>query len=221
VPLLAALFGFLILQPVVASLTTGNVPLNLLIYVTLPACIYAVGPGKSLMGVAAALTLAIVAARLGSESSSNVWLLILSHGVSFVLMAVVVVAIVIRVFRAREVTADAIAGAVCVYLAIGAAWAFFYFFLQVAAPGSMMALPMANSGNLVPAALEQYRFWELEYFSMSALSTMGFLSTEPVTPMARQLAVVEAIIGQLYIAVLIARIVALSTARAMKGPMVE
>jgi hypothetical protein len=57
------------------------------------------------------------------------------------------------------------------------------------------------------------------YFSMSALSTMGFLSTEPLTALARQLAVVEAIMGQLYVAVLIARIVALSTAGAMmSGP---
>lgn len=73
----------------------------------------------------------------------------------------------------------------------------------------------------MPAPLEQYRFWEMVYFSMAALSTMGFLSTEPLTPLARQLAVVEAIMGQLYVAVLIARIVALSTARAMKAPTVE
>ena len=50
-----------------------------------------------------------------------------------------------------------------------------------------------------------------------AATDMGFLSTEPLTPLARQLAVVEAIIGQLYVAVLIARIVALSTAGAMKS----
>jgi voltage-gated potassium channel len=57
------------------------------------------------------------------------------------------------------------------------------------------------------------------YFSMSAVSTMGFLSMEPLTPLAHQLAIVEAIMGQLYVAVLIARIVALSTASAMKAPM--
>jgi hypothetical protein len=85
----------------------------------------------------------------------------------------------------------------------------------------MMAIPIATRGSRVPAPLEEYRFWELVYFSMSALSTMGFLSTEPLTPLARQLAVVEAIMGQLYVAVLIARIVALSTARAMKSSGVE
>jgi len=136
-------------------------------------------------------------------------------------MAVVAITMVIRVFRAREITADIIVGAICVYLVIGMAWSFFYFFPQVAAPGSMMAMPIATRGSLVPAPLEQYRFWEMAYFSVSALSTMGFLSTEPLTQLARQLAVVEAIMGQLYIAVLVARIVALSTAQAMKGPPVE
>ena len=85
----------------------------------------------------------------------------------------------------------------------------------------MMALPIVSRGSVAPAPLEQYRFWEMTYFSMSALSTMGFLSTEPITALARQLAVIEAIMGQLYIAVVIARIVALSTAEAMKGPMAE
>jgi hypothetical protein len=45
---------------------------------------------------------------------------------------------------------------------------------------------------------------------------MGFLSTEPLTALARQLAAVEANMGQLYIAVLIARVAALGTASAMK-----
>jgi hypothetical protein len=218
VPLLLTLFGVLILQPIVNSLSGGNLPLNLVTYVMLPTAIYAVGPRKSLVAVTAALAVAIVVARLCYRTSLNVQLLILSHGLSFVLMAVVTVTIIIRVFQAREVTADIIVGAVCVYLVIGTAWSFFYFFLQVAAPGSMMVTPMASTGSLAPAPLEQYRFFEMVYFSMSALSTMGFLSTEQLTPLARQLAVVEAIMGQLYIAVLIARIVALSTVRAMKEP---
>jgi len=55
------------------------------------------------------------------------------------------------------------------------------------------------------------------YFSMSVLSTMGFVRTQPLSPLARQLGAVEAITGQLFVAVLIARIVALSTAGAMRS----
>jgi Ion channel len=218
-PLLVALFGFLILQPIAVTLSGANIPLNILMNVLLVTAIYAVGPGKSSMVAATVIALAIVASRLVYESNPNVKLLMLNHGLSFVLMALVTATIVVRVFKARDITAEIVIGAVCVYLILGAAWTFLYFFLQVAAPGSMMALPIASSGAAIPPLVEQYRFWEMLYFSMSAISTMGFLSTEPLTPLARQLAVVEAITGQLYVAVLIARIVALSTAGAMKsGP---
>ncbi|MBV8361253.1 MAG: hypothetical protein JO189_25435 [Deltaproteobacteria bacterium] len=221
VPLLLALFGVLILQPIVFSLSSANVSLNVFIYVVLPTVIYAAGPGKSLIAITAALALAIVVTRLAYGSSLSVKLLILSHGLSFVLMVFVAGVIGHRVFRAREITADIVVGAVCMYLVVGMSWSFFYYFLQIVAPGSMMAIPIVSRGSLAPAPLEQYRFWEMAYFSMSALSTMGFLSTEPLTPLARQLAVVEAIMGQMYVAVLIARIVALSTAQAMKDPMAE
>ncbi|MBV8054260.1 MAG: hypothetical protein JOZ29_20990 [Deltaproteobacteria bacterium] len=127
VPLLMALFGALILQPIVVSLSTANTPLNLLIYVMMATAIYAMGPGKTSVAITAAWAFAIVVMRLLYEASSNVRLLIFSHLLSFSLMAVVAVTIVIRVFRAREVTADIIVGAICVYLAIGAAWSFFIF----------------------------------------------------------------------------------------------
>lgn len=219
IPLLVALFSLLMLQPIAVTLWGAQVSPSILMYLLLAATIYAMSPRKLLITIATLLAAAIIAARLLLVSRPNVSLVLIVHGFSFVLMVLVTVTIVFRVFRASEITAEIILGAVCVYLVIGAAWTYLYFFLQAAAPGSMMAMPIGSSGSVVPAQLEEYRFWEMLYFSLSALSTMGFLSTEPLTPLARQLAVVEAITGQLYVAVLIARIVALSTAGAMKsGP---
>jgi hypothetical protein len=63
-----------------------------------------------MVAVTAALALAIVLTRLVYEASSNAQLLILSHGLSFALMAVVAVTIVMQVFQAREITADIIVG---------------------------------------------------------------------------------------------------------------
>jgi hypothetical protein len=62
IPLLLALFGFLILQPIAVALSGANIPLNILMYVVLASAIYAVGPPKSLVAVATALALAIVTA---------------------------------------------------------------------------------------------------------------------------------------------------------------
>jgi|HubBroStandDraft_6_1064221.scaffolds.fasta_scaffold508510_1 hypothetical protein len=108
VPLLVALFGFLILQPIAVSLSGANIPVNLLMYMVIATAIYAVGPRKSLVAATTILALAIVAVRLLNEKSPAVRLVIFSHGLSFVLMVLVAVTIVVRVFKAREITAEII-----------------------------------------------------------------------------------------------------------------
>jgi hypothetical protein len=45
------------------------------------------------------------------------------------------------------------------------------------------------------------------YFSFVTLATLGYGDISPVHPIARSLAVAEAITGQLYLAILIARLV--------------
>jgi voltage-gated potassium channel len=214
-----ALFVFLLLQPLVVTLAGTHLPLHLLQIVLFVSAVYAVGPAMGKIMLASALTLGAAGAHLLFAVSHHVSFLLADYLFGFAVTGFVAGAILLEVLRARNITLGIIMGAVCVYLITGACWAFLYFFLQVVSPGSMMAFPIASSGTALPATLEQYRFWEMLYFSMAALSTMGFLSTEPLTSLARQLAVVEAIMGQLYLAVLVARIVALSTAGAMvPGP---
>lgn len=98
------------------SLALGaNVPVNLLMYMVIATAIYAVGPRKSLVAAVTILALSSVAIRLLYEKSPAVRPVIFSHGLSFALMALVAVTIVVRVFKAREITAEIIVGAVCVY----------------------------------------------------------------------------------------------------------
>jgi hypothetical protein len=63
VPLLVALFAVLMLQPIVVSLSSANIPMNLRTYVVMPTAIYAVGPRRLLVNLTAALALAIVLTR--------------------------------------------------------------------------------------------------------------------------------------------------------------
>jgi len=55
------------------------------------------------------------------------------------------------------------------------------------------------------------KFTEILYLSFAALTTIGSSGEESLTPMVRQLAVVEAAMGQQYLAVLISRLVGFST----------
>jgi Ion channel len=104
-----------------------------------------------------------------------------------------------QVLRAGPITARRIEGAIAVYLLTGLIWAFAYDWLEQMRPGSF-ALPAHASG----APLS-----ELGYFSFTTLTTVGFGDIVPLNPLARSLAVTEALIGQLFPVILIARLVAM------------
>jgi len=106
------------------------------------------------------------------------------------------------------VTLDTIAGAICFYLLLGVIWAFIYALIELAHPGSFL-----DRGRPVGAAGHHSLVPELLYLSLVTLSTLGYGDILPVTPQARMLAALEGIIGPLYLAVLIARLVGLAASR--------
>jgi hypothetical protein len=102
---------------------------------------------------------------------------------------------------------DKIYGAVCIYLLLGLLWGYAYTILEIARPGSF-----SFSGQNSPRALvEQSDYRDLErelnYYSYVTLTTLGYGEITPLTGRARQLAWMEAMLGQLFIAITIARLV--------------
>lgn len=96
------------------------------------------------------------------------------------------------VLRGVEITRDKLYGAISVYLLVGLAWAAAYALLQAVAPGSF------TSASDKP---------DLIFFSFVTLTTLGYGDITPVTGPARSLALLEAVTGVLYLAVLVARLV--------------
>jgi hypothetical protein len=119
----------------------------------------------------------------------------LSGLITLSLFAAVVAA---QVYRAGPVTHHRIQGAVAVYLLLGLAWASAYALLHHLRPG-------AFTGSLDAAALPHT--WI--YYSFVTLTTTGYGDISPVHPVARSLAIAEAVAGQLYIAITLARLMAL------------
>jgi Ion channel len=108
------------------------------------------------------------------------------------------------VMRPHRPVGDRIVGAICVYVVIGLAWASVYETLDGVVPGSFR-FP-ADTGWAAPSPL-RYR-----YFSFVTLATLGYGDVTPVTVLAGTLASMEAVMGQLYIGITVARLVALSLA---------
>ena len=60
--------------------------------------------------------------------------------------------------------------------------------------------------------------WRFLYFSFVTLTTLGYGDITPVHPLARSMATIEALTGQLYIAVLVARLIGLHIIQCRQGP---
>ncbi len=110
------------------------------------------------------------------------------------------VAIFIEVIRTRRVTTDTMYGAVCVYLLVGMTFGSLYDLIETINPGSFQI-------NVDTAGIAEIRWRTLIFFSFMTLTTIGLGDVTPTTVQAQSLTSIEGVIGVLYLAVLIARIV--------------
>lgn len=109
--------------------------------------------------------------------------------------------ILLRVFREGAVTPARIYGGIAVYLLIGMIWANLYSIIELLHSGSFQLVESFSS----PQDLKL----NMIYFSFTTLTTLGYGDITPLSPYARSFANLEALIGQLYPAILLARLVSL------------
>lgn len=114
------------------------------------------------------------------------------------------------VIRPGDVDVNKLCGAVCLYLLIGILWGQFYQLAEVLDPSSFH-LDMAKMENHGPIThFEKANL--LNYFSYVTLSTLGYGDISPVSRVTRTLAWSEAMLGQVYMAILVSRLVGLHIA---------
>lgn len=110
-----------------------------------------------------------------------------------------------HVFAAGRVTAHRVRGAVLLYLNVSALFAIVYSAIAMHAPGAFAGSGFDPHGASRSTAA-------FTYFSLATITTTGFGDIVPVAPLARSLANLESVIGQLFPATLLARLVALHLA---------
>jgi hypothetical protein len=110
-------------------------------------------------------------------------------------------AILAYVFRDREITVDTFFAAITAYLFLAIAFGRVYGIAEVAAPGSFGLRPGVDRGI------------ELLYFSFVTIATLGYGDVLPLRPGVQMLAVLEAVVGQFYVAVIIAWLVSVHAGR--------
>ena len=130
-------------------------------------------------------------------------IVVAANGLNLLFLIIVTAAILSQVFRAEVVTLESVAGAICAYLFIGLMWAEVYSIIETVSPGSFSSGAVGTAGIASP----RMQVSHFTYFSFVTMTTLGYGDVTPVSRPAQTLATLEAIIGQMYVAVLIARLV--------------
>jgi hypothetical protein len=124
---------------------------------------------------------------------------IANMALSFIFDVVVVAMIFRHVFAPEQVNSETIFGSLCIYLLVGFSFASVYHMVSAIQPSAFYLDPHANF-HTVPD-----RF-DFIYYSFGTMTSLGAAGIVPVSSHARAISVVEAILGVLYLAVLVARL---------------
>ncbi len=168
------------------------------------------------------LVLAVVLGLSGTllKISSALWevemLYVMSELLLLVFYLLLSAMILTHVVRSPRVSMDNVMGAACVYLVMGFIWAKLFILVEWFQPGSFTLAPLISEGS-GGAQLSTQEAGQLTYLSFITLTTVGYGDLTPIKPAARMLAMLEGLAGQLYVAIMIARLVALQVSQNIRS----
>jgi len=205
---LSCLLGFLVFtvffaEPLANVGNTGHFILSAVFTAVLVTGIVTVAKSSTVaiaFGSVAVASVAIHWVRYASGDNALDALNALGTLTSLGLLAAIVL---VQVFREGSVTFHRLQGAICVYLLLGLMWGAIYALIYVMHPN---AFDFGRTGEPMTIAAARARF---VYFSLTTLTTVGYGDITAVLPIARSMAMLEAVTGQLFPAILIARLVSM------------
>jgi hypothetical protein len=201
--LLIFLLGYLIVLFSLSEFSFGMVVARLLFSLIIVAGVITTFKKRWLHGFAILLAVASLALNWIEEIQPGVALTTLNAGLSLIFMGFLLAMVVVQVFGEGPVTGHRIRGAIVVYLLLGGIWALLYQVVDLSIPQAFR-LPEGMASD--PDALQRL----FTYFSFITLTTTGYGDITPVHPVARLLTMFEALVGQLYPAITLARLVSLA-----------
>jgi hypothetical protein len=199
---LVVLFAFVVLPLDALGLlgVWAATALNLWFALIIVAGVAAISRRRSAAVVVSVLLIAGIAAHVVDNWISGTSLDGVEGVLDLAVISILAGLILAQVYRAGPVTRQRIEGAIAVYLLLGLIWAQVYLLVLYFDPGALQGV----------SGLETHRTSRLVYFSFVTLTSTGYGDVTPVTPPAQSLANLESIVGQLYPAILLARLVSLT-----------
>jgi hypothetical protein len=198
--LLASIVLFYVLPALSEEREIGRLAVILVLYVALAAAAVEMAETKTQFWIAIPLAVTSMVLLGLSHYLPYPWLDLASRAMLAIFFCLVSASLFIYLGKAGHVATGGIYISVALYFLLGMCWFAIYGVLNIVQPGSF-----ALGG--VPLA-EPVKWSTLLYFSLTTLTTLGYGDIVAVKPAARMFATLEAAAGVLYVAITVARLVA-------------
>ena len=205
--LLGVLIAILVIHPFFSDSHLSGVVLDIFISFLIVFVVFESRQRRHSLAIAVSLSLLALISNWSDEYLNILPIVIAAQTFSILFIFYISYVIIMTIIEAKKVTVDIIFGAVCVYLLIGLMWTFLYSLLELNHPGSFIT--NISPDKITASSSPEFIVSRLNYFSFVTLATIGYGDIIPVSHPAQMLSVFEAIIGQLYLTILIARFVGL------------
>ena len=205
--LLGVLIAILVIHPFFSDSHLSGIVLDIFISFLIVFVVFESRQRRHSLAIAVSLSLLALISNWSDEYLNILPLVITAQTFSILFIFYISYVIIMTIIEAKKVTVDIIFGAVCVYLLIGLMWTFLYSLLELNHPGSFIT--NISPDKITASSSPDFIVSRLNYFSFVTLATIGYGDIIPVSHPAQMLSVFEAIIGQLYLTILIARFVGL------------
>jgi len=212
--LLVGLVSLIVVYPFFYELPFANLILDIFISFILIFSIYSFSQKRQIIIIALFLAVPAFIISWSKYFVTNPLLTQIEIIFRILFFGYILCVLILGVFRAKRVTTNIIYGSICIYLLMGLTWAFIYSFLELTHPGSFNSALTVFQANADPREGLTLR---LVYYSYVTLTTLGYGDITPVTPPAQLIASMEAITGQFYLAILVARLIGMHLFEASKS----
>jgi hypothetical protein len=203
--LLISILCILVFVPIFRGFVEIRILTNIFLTTTLISGVYAVSKKKHVLLTAVFLAMPFFASMWTGILLEVPSLVLVGECFGILFTGFIVIIILSFIFGEQEVTINVIHGAIVVYLLIAIMWAFIYSVLEIIQPGSFAI----GEGQIEVGRLL------FIYYSFVTITTLGYGDITPVTAPANSFAILEAVTGQIYLVVLVARLVGMHIAQSV------
>lgn len=200
IELLIALVLLFVASPFIEGIPGGELIEGLLMTLVLVAAVLAVGGTHRMLLLTTALMLPSMIGRWLLHFHPHLFSPAIALGFAAAFLVYIIANLLRYVLRMPQVNGEVLCASISAYLLLGLLWSMGYRMVASLTPGAFVLNGMHEQ------SMEGFNAF---YFSFVTLTTVGYGDIAPVSSVARMLSVMESMTGTLYVAVLIARLVAL------------